>query len=175
MTLRSPRPRQGVRTAALCEAPDERGAATAADEIVASVVPVVHPPRAESVTPLPITDLASVDAVSMVYAMAAMDRGGRVSDRSLLRALQWEPGRRLALTTRGSAAMVVTSEHGRVSVSRQGYLRIPAGHRRWLGLDAGQRVLLAAAPEHGVLVLHTMAALEDMVRRYHAAWSEEAA
>lgn len=110
----------------------------------------------------------------MVYALAAVDGRGRVSDQPMVRALGWQPGCRLALRVLAGTAVVHATDQGKLSLSRQGYLRIPAGERRWLGLDAGHRVLLVAAQEHGVLLMHTMAALEEMMRRYHASLTEGA-
>jgi hypothetical protein len=46
---------------------------------------------------------------------------------------------------------------------------VPASVRRWCALEAGDRVLLAAAPDSGVLVVHTMATLDAVLERHHAA------
>lgn len=46
---------------------------------------------------------------------------------------------------------------------------MPVAVRRWCAVRAGDRVLLVAAPDRGVLVVHTMAALDAMLGRYHAA------
>ena len=52
------------------------------------------------------------------------------------------------------------------------YVFLPAAVRRWCGLEAGNQAFLAAAPEHGVLVVHTMATLDAMVVRHHATLAE---
>lgn len=39
--------------------------------------------------------------------------------------------------------------------------------RRWCGLNPGDRVLLAAAPEPGLLLVHTMQALDATVADFH--------
>jgi hypothetical protein len=54
------------------------------------------------------------------------------------------------------------------TLTGKGHVLIPAAVRHWCVVGAGDRVLLAAAPDHGVLVVHTMAALDAMVMRYHA-------
>ncbi|MFD2415527.1 hypothetical protein [Amycolatopsis pigmentata] len=41
--------------------------------------------------------------------------------------------------------------------------------RHWCHLQAGDRVLLAAAPDRGVLIVSTMSALDSMVTAFHSA------
>ncbi|PSK62779.1 hypothetical protein B0E53_05297 [Micromonospora sp. MH33] len=46
-------------------------------------------------------------------------------------------------------------------------MRLPAVVRQWCGLTAGDRVLLAADPKAGRLVLHPPASLDAVVARVH--------
>jgi bifunctional DNA-binding transcriptional regulator/antitoxin component of YhaV-PrlF toxin-antitoxin module len=57
----------------------------------------------------------------------------------------------------------VADRHGAFAVTGRGHLRIPAAVRHWCGLHAGDRVLLAAEPGAGLLVLHPPAALDAVV------------
>ena len=57
---------------------------------------------------------------------------------------------------------------GVFTVTGQGHLHLPAAVRHWCGLTAGDRVLLAANPADGLLVLHPPAALDAMVVAVHA-------
>ena len=50
----------------------------------------------------------------------------------------------------------------------QGYLRLPGTVRHWCGLVPGDRVLVAADPDQGLLVVHLPAALDTTVGQFHA-------
>jgi bifunctional DNA-binding transcriptional regulator/antitoxin component of YhaV-PrlF toxin-antitoxin module len=58
---------------------------------------------------------------------------------------------------------------GVFSVTGQGHVRLPATVRRWCGLATGDRVLLAAEPARGLLVVHPPAALDAMIGQFQAA------
>jgi hypothetical protein len=47
-------------------------------------------------------------------------------------------------------------------------VRLPATVRHWCGLSPGSRVLLAADPAAGRLVVHPPAALDAMIGQFHA-------
>ncbi|MGC4903927.1 AbrB/MazE/SpoVT family DNA-binding domain-containing protein [Micromonospora echinospora] len=104
----------------------------------------------------------------MVYGLAAIDSSGRIADRTVIRALGWGPGTRLHIRE-GSGVIVVRSDRqGVFTVTSQGHLHLPAAVRHWCGLAAGDRVLLAASPADGLLVVHPPAALDAMVVAAHA-------
>jgi hypothetical protein len=46
---------------------------------------------------------------------------------------------------------------------------LPASIRQRCGYLTGEQVFLVAGPAHGVLVVHPLASLDDMVRTYHTA------
>lgn len=54
-------------------------------------------------------------------------------------------------------------------VSRPGQIRLSAAVRRWCGLTAGDRVLLTADLDAGVLVVHPPTAVSALVADIHAA------
>jgi hypothetical protein len=64
--------------------------------------------------------------------------------------------------------MVRANRQGVFCMTAQGYLRLPATVRHWCGLVPGDRVLLAAEPDQGLLVVHPPAALDAMVSQFHA-------
>ena len=64
--------------------------------------------------------------------------------------------------------MISANRRGVFSVTGQGHLRLPATVRRRCGLAAGDRVLLAAEPAEGLVVVYPPAALDTMIARYHA-------
>jgi hypothetical protein len=58
---------------------------------------------------------------------------------------------------------------GAESITRQGHLRLPAHIRHTCRLNPGDRLLTAAAPRPGVLVIYTMPLLEWILAQHHAA------
>jgi hypothetical protein len=118
---------------------------------------------------LPIARLAAVRVEPFVYGFAAVDCHGRVGDRTTVRALGWPPGTRLDIREQGGLILVTAGQRAVFKVTTQGYLGLPATVRRWCGLTSGDRVLLAADPARGLLVVHPPAALDVMIAQYHAA------
>jgi bifunctional DNA-binding transcriptional regulator/antitoxin component of YhaV-PrlF toxin-antitoxin module len=86
-----------------------------------------------------------------------------------MRALGWEPGGRLDVRESGGLILVTADRQGVFGLTRQGHLRLPVAIRRWCGLATGDRVLLAAEPGDGLLVVHPLAALDAMITQFHAA------
>jgi hypothetical protein len=135
--------------------------------VIAAIVPPTQSslstsrPRVGRVFPVP--ELASRRASSTVYGLAAVDRWGRITDRVVLRALGWSPGTRLGIRERSRLLVATAEQSGSFAVSRQGHLRLPVEARRWCGLSAGDRVLLAADTADGVLLIYPPAALDVLV------------
>ena len=108
---------------------------------------------------------------SLYYTVTPVDARGRLADRSPIRALGWRPGQTITITVL-QQAIVVTSQAGKAeSITTQGHLRIPARIRHGCGLNTGDRLLVAAAPTPGVLVIYTMGLLESILLEHHAATS----
>jgi hypothetical protein len=100
--------------------------------------------------------------------MAAVDCRGRVADRVVLAALGWTPGTRLDFRHTGGLLLVRAHPDGVFEVTGRGHLRLPAPVRRCCALAPGDRVLLAADPGGGVLVVHPPAALDALLAGCHA-------
>ena len=118
--------------------------------------------------PLPVPRLAVTRLRSTVYGLAAVDDRGRVADHAVVCALGWKAGTRLDVHESGGLVLVRADRQGVFSVTGQGYVRLPATVRHWCGLVPGDRVLLAADPDQGLLVVHPPAALDVMVSQFHA-------
>jgi hypothetical protein len=101
------------------------------------------------------------------YTVSAMDTWGRLADRSSVTALGWRPGLHLALTARPTAVVAAPDPLGRDAITRQGHVRLPASLRHLFGLAAGDRLLVAACPDRGFLVIHPIAVLDAMVLAHH--------
>lgn len=127
----------------------------------ATVPPTVSPARSRG--PLPLARLAERPAGTLRFGLATVDTNGRVADSTLFTALGWKDGTRLDIRTCGGLVIVIADEYGVFQFKSPGYVRIPATARHWCHLPLGERVLLAADPVNGLLVVHPPAVLEDLV------------
>ncbi len=118
--------------------------------------------------PLPLPVLPAPRAGTMVYGVAAIDVSGRIADRTIIRTLGWAPGTRLHIRECSGVIVIRLDRQGVFTVTGQGRLHLPVTVRQWCGLTAGDRVLLAASPADGLLVVHPPAALDAMVMAVHA-------
>jgi hypothetical protein len=117
---------------------------------------------------LPVPRLAVTRLRSTVYGLATVDDRGRVADQAVVRVLGWGSGTRLDVHESGGLVLVRADRQGVFSVTGQGYVRLPAAVRRWCGLVSGDRVLLAADPDQGLLVVYPPVVLDAMLARFHA-------
>ncbi|MGO1053270.1 AbrB/MazE/SpoVT family DNA-binding domain-containing protein [Crossiella sp. CA198] len=99
---------------------------------------------------------------SVVYGLSVLDHRGRVTDLAVLRTLDWPPGTRLHLRPADGPLTIEAHTDGEFSVTEQGHLRICAAARHRHGLATGDRVLLAADPAAGHLLVFPPAVLDDL-------------
>jgi hypothetical protein len=122
--------------------------------------------------PLPGLSPASAQAdprPGKVYGLSAVDDRGRLADRAVWRALGWTPGTRLQIRVAGGLVVVDADPGGAFAVTRQGHVRLPATVRHWCGLAGGDRLLLAADPALGRLVVYPPEALDRVTAALDAA------
>jgi hypothetical protein len=112
--------------------------------------------------------LSEKRAGSAVYGLSTLDGGGRVADRVIMAALGWEPGKRLDVRVSRGLIAVFADDRGIFRIAERRFLHLPVAARRWCELTAGDRVLLAAYPLGGLLVVHPPGALDVVVDRIHA-------
>ncbi|GAB3890000.1 hypothetical protein ACFQ1S_02750 [Kibdelosporangium lantanae] len=139
------------------------------DVIAALALPTLGARPSEAARPLPLTNLHQLPRdTAMLYGIGRMDASGRISERHIVQALGWNPGQRLqvALITRGIVFRPATD--GAVTVPRSQRLVIPLTARHHCNVYAGDNLLLAAAPDHGIVIVHASTALDDMLVQYHA-------
>jgi len=118
---------------------------------------------------LPLAPLAvPTPPPSLYYTVTPVDARGRLADRSPIRALGWRPGQPITITVLQQTIVVTSQAGGAESITRQGHLRLPASIRHLCRLNAGNRLLVAAAPTTCVLVVFTMALLESILLDHHA-------
>jgi hypothetical protein len=120
--------------------------------------------------PLPVPALSSVSAavVDTVYALSAVDKSGRLSDRGIVGTLGWAPGTRLHIREQAGVIVVCPAADGVHCISERAFLTLPLTVRRWWRLTPGDKVLLAADRGTGVLVIHPMAVLHTLLADVHA-------
>ena len=152
------------------------GAVVMTSTLIAPVIPSAsrrhHPgglPGADPRHHLPAPELSTPRLRSALYGLASLDCNGRIADNNLLRALGWDAATRLDIREQGGLLLITSISQGVFSLTRGGHLRLPATARRWCGLAAGDRVLLMAEPDDGLLVVHPPAALDAMVGWLHEA------
>jgi hypothetical protein len=112
---------------------------------------------------LSLPSLPATRARSAVYGFAAIDDRGRIAARHVIRSLDWYPGIPLDVQVAGGPVLITPASGDRCRISRQGHLRMPIAVRVWCGLVPGSRVLLAAEPVEGRLVVCPPAALHSML------------
>jgi hypothetical protein len=101
------------------------------------------------------------------YVVTSVDLHGRLGDRSPVRLMGWEPGHPIAVTLAAGAIMVTSRPGAGEAVTGHGHLRLPAPVRRASRLQPGDRLLVAAHPDAGLLVAYTPSALDQMILAYH--------
>ena len=147
--------------------------------VTASFLPPVIPPtllgiRRHSASsrrrPPPLAKLEPNRATNAhtVYAVTAVDKSGRVADRSIVRALGWTPETRLEIRERSGIILARAAGDGVHRIDDQGHLRLPLAVRRWCRLAAGDRLLFAADPATGVLMAHPLAVLDRLLAAVQA-------
>jgi hypothetical protein len=118
---------------------------------------------------LPLPELPTGGAGSLICGMAAVDRDGRVSDTAVIGVMGWQPGTRLDIRVSGGLVLVTADERAVFRVTRPGQVRLPAQVRHRCGLIGGSRILLVAYPDAGLLVVQPPASWEAMVTHFYAA------
>jgi hypothetical protein len=108
-------------------------------------------------------------AGSLVYGMGRLDSDGRLSNRSTIDALGWTAGDCLSIALVDGSVVAHRDPSGAFVMGTKPYLVLPAALRRRTGLGVRDLVLVAADPNHDVLVVHPLAALDVMITTYHAA------
>jgi hypothetical protein len=106
---------------------------------------------------------------STYYAISGIDRSGRLADRSALLDLDWLPGTPVAISVAGDVVVAEVRSTGPYRVAARGHLRLPAAVRHAAHIRAGDRVLLAADNDHGLLVIYSLTVLDAIVSDYRRA------
>ncbi len=145
----------------------------AARVIAALSLPRKDPLSAQRADPLPLTSLPALPRDgSLLYRISRVDSSGRATSREISAALGWNPGDPLEVTVRSRTIIIWSSADGMARVPRKPGVLLPAAARHQCAIRAGDSVLLAAAPDYSLVIVHTMACLDDMLACYLAAPAE---
>ena len=106
----------------------------------------------------------------MLYGVGPVDASGRVKNGDIVRALGWQPGDKLEVVPGLGGIVIFSSPDGLFTVPVNPCIVIPAAARRIHDIQPGDHVLLAAAPEYSVVIVHTRQAVNEMLARYHSAF-----
>jgi hypothetical protein len=139
----------------------------------------ISQPRGASLTigdgiPLPRPEPGRVSG-AREYAVTALDSAGRLADRSPLIALGWVPGTRLKISAHHHVLVAQTDNAGTGAVTARRRIQLPASVRHRCRLSCGDRILTAAWPDHGLLVLYPKPALDALLLEYHGRHAAEEA
>jgi hypothetical protein len=152
-------------------APRTAGKRTTAQEIVAALALPLPPASAEPLRPLPLIGLQQLSRdTTMLYGVGPVDASGRVKNCDIVRALDWQPGDKLDVIPALGGIVILASPDGFLTVPARPCIVIPAAARRLHNIETGDHVLLAAAPEYRLVIIHTRQAINDMLARYHSAF-----
>jgi hypothetical protein len=121
---------------------------------------------------LPRVDLGqlqiAVGRERLEFALCLLDDSGRLAGRPLFELLGWSTEHPLKQSLGRGYIALQPAKDGGLSLDKRMRLGLPPGLQRYCGLRSGDKVLLVAAPEHRMLIVHPMANLAHMTRTFHA-------
>jgi bifunctional DNA-binding transcriptional regulator/antitoxin component of YhaV-PrlF toxin-antitoxin module len=160
---RSPLRRLSAATAA-------RHAPATAQTIVAALALPPSPAAApQPARPLPLTSLGQLPRdASMLYDIARVDASGRIKNHEIIKTLGWQAGDKLEMILTQGAVIIRPSPDGRFSIPQRPRIIIPLTARKRHAIGPGDHVLIAAAPDYGVLIIYPVPILNEMIARYHS-------
>ncbi|WP_156371100.1 AbrB/MazE/SpoVT family DNA-binding domain-containing protein [Nocardia arizonensis] len=93
--------------------------------------------------------------------MSTLEEAGRIVDRNVFTALDWQPGLGLELTIPQPGVLSIRpAQNGQVAMTADQFFRIPVRLRRRSRLPLGVRVLLIGHRTHHLLLVYPPAALD---------------
>jgi hypothetical protein len=144
---------------------------TIAQGVVGSLAPPpARPAPSQPPSPLPPTELHLLPRdASMLYDIGRVDGSGRMASNDIVQALNWSPGSKLDVILTPHSILLRSASDGLFSVPQRLCIVIPSHARRPHGIEPGDHVLIAAAPDHGLVIVYPLSAVDEMISRYHSA------
>jgi hypothetical protein len=147
---------------------------TTPEGVIASLaLPAARPAPSQPASPLPLTGLHQLPRdASMLYDIGRVDGSGRVASNDIINALRWQPGSKLDVILTPRTIVIRASPRGQFRVPQRPCIIIPSHVRRPHDINPGDHVLIAAAPDDGLVIVYPLSALDEMISRYHSAHRE---
>jgi hypothetical protein len=117
---------------------------------------------------LPMASVEQPARSTAIHSIRPVDTNGRVVDKAIVGALDWHPGDLLVWRVTGGLVLITRPGHGKRGVTKYGHISIPAAVRHAAGIRIRDRVLLAADPDHALLVVYPAHVLDDILARRFA-------
>ena len=134
------------------------------------MLPPARPAPPQPASPLPPTDLHRLPRdATMLYDIGRVDGSGRIASNDIVNALNWSPGSKLDVILTAHRSSSARLPDGLFSVPQRPCIVIPSHARRPHGIKPGDHVLIAAAPDHGLVMVYPLSALDEMLSLYHSA------
>jgi hypothetical protein len=137
----------------------------------ATWAPGLGPGGARWRSPLPLvelSELASGPGARLVGGTATMDCNGRLAEATVIAALGWAVGTRLDIDVRARMVVVSAAPDAAFTITQLGQIRLPAPVRHRCQLAAGDRLLLAADPDAGRLLVYPPRVWQTMIIEFLA-------
>ncbi|TVY99991.1 hypothetical protein EAS64_38545 [Trebonia kvetii] len=136
-------------------------------------LPPARQAPAPPASPLPLAGLHQLPRdASILYDIGRVDSSGRLPSNGIVNALRWHHGSNLDVTLTSRSIVIRAAPDGPFSVPRRPCIIIPAHARRPHGIKPGDQVLIAAAPDYGLVLVYPLSALDEMISCYHSAQPE---
>lgn len=142
------------------------------EQLIAALLHDVTAPR-PTPSPAPMPSLPApgsphlLDPESLLLGIARMDRSGRVHERTLFRALGWEPGHELTIDTVEDMIVVRSVSGGRHRIDNRDALALTAAARRMCGIAIGPPVVLIADVPEQTLVIHAAVTVTRLLAAHY--------
>lgn len=134
------------------------------------IEPLVPPPITGRPRPAPgvLPPITPPPSSTLQVGIAAVDRSGRLREHRLLHALGWAPGDRTTVEIQPRSMIMRRGGHGRAVIDARGQFFLPAAGRRLFGIAPGDRVVLLAEPQAGLLIICPVAIVAALVSDLYA-------
>jgi bifunctional DNA-binding transcriptional regulator/antitoxin component of YhaV-PrlF toxin-antitoxin module len=143
--------------------------ATAQTVVAALALPPSPLAAPQPVRPLPLTSLDQLPRdASMLYDIARIDDSGRIKNHEIIKILGWRAGDKLEMILTQGAIIIRPSPDGHFCIPQRPRIIIPLAARKRHAIGPGDHVLVAAAPDYGVLIVYPVPTLNEMIACYHS-------
>jgi hypothetical protein len=115
--------------------------------------------------PMPTLPRRNRDA-NVQYTVTRVGHNGRLADRSLIRELGWPAGQHIAIEASANRITARAASNGINTITKDGFLLLPAPARHRCDIQDRDRVLVAAHRVQELLVVWTMPTLDGMVANH---------